>query len=95
MANGSGFVVISFGAFPGAQEASAQFTDATISAGSKVEAFIMASDSVGNHTTNDHKYLPLLASFNGEPIAGVGGTIYGRALQSLIGDFKIRYAWAD
>ena len=55
----------------------------------------MASDSVGDHTANDHKYLLLLASFTGEPIAGVGGTIYGRALQQLIGQFKVRYAWAD
>ena len=95
MAFGSGSVTINFGAFPGTQEASIPFTDATISAGSKVEAFIMASDFVGNHTANDHKYLPLLASFTGEPIAGVGGTIYGRALQLLIGEFKLRYAWAD
>lgn len=95
MAVGSGTVTINFGAFPGTQEASIPFTDATISAGSKVEAFVMASDSVGDHTANDHKYLPLFAAFTGEPIAGVGGTIYGRALYSLIGEYKLRYAWAD
>ena len=95
MANGSGFVVIDFGAFPGTQEASIPFTDAAISAGSKVELFIMSVDTAGTHTANDHKYFPLIVAFTGESIAGVGGTIHGRALGSLIGQFKLRYAWAD
>lgn len=95
MATGQGSVIIDFGAFPGAQEAFVNFADATISAGSKVEAYVMSSDSVGNHTANDHKYLPLFTSFTGESIAGVGGTIFGRSLQAMIGQFKLRYVWAD
>jgi hypothetical protein len=95
MATGSGTVTIDFGAFPGSQEASVAFTDATIGAASKVEAFVMADGAAGTHTENDHRYLERLASFTGSASAGVGGTIYGRALQKLIGLYQLRYAWAD
>ena len=95
MATGQGTVIIDFGVFPGSQEASVTFTDATISAGSKVEAYVMSADTVGTHTANDHKYLLLLAEFTGQPTAGVGGTIFGRALQLMIGQFNLRYVWAD
>jgi len=95
MATGQGIVTIDFGVFPGSQEASVTFSDATISGTSKVEVYVMASDSTADHTTNDHKYLPLLVHHTGEASAGVGGTIYGRALQKLIGTFKLRYVWAD
>jgi hypothetical protein len=95
MATGSGTVTINFGAFPGSQEASIAFTDATIGAASKVEPFVMGGDSTADHSAADHKYLPLLAQFTGIASAGVGGTIYARALQKLVGTFSVRYAWAD
>jgi hypothetical protein len=95
MATGQGTVVIDFGAFPGSQEASVAFTDATISAGSKVEAYVMADGAAGTHTPNDHRYLPLYAAFTAAPIAGVGGTIYGRARHALIGQYQLRYVFAD
>lgn len=96
MATGQGTVLIDFGAFPGAQEASVAFADAAISGTSKVEAYVMANDTNGTtHTPNDHRYLGLLASFTGAPTAGVGGTIHGRARTALIGTFQLRYVWAD
>jgi hypothetical protein len=95
MATGSGIVTIDFGVFPGSQEASVAFSDATISGTSKVQAEIMSADSTADHTATDHKYLPLFAEFTGEPSAGVGGTIFGRSLQKMIGTFKLRYIWAD
>ena len=95
MATGQGTVVLDFGVFPGSQEASVAFADVAVSAGSKVEAYVMASDSVGTHTANDHKYLGLFVEFTGQPSAGVGGSIFGRSLQKMIGQFKIRYIWAD
>jgi hypothetical protein len=95
MATGQGTVTINFGVFPGSQEATIAFTDATISGTSKVEAYVMASDSTTDHTTNDHKYLPILVNLTADASAGVGGNIYGRALMKLIGTFKIRYIWAD
>lgn len=95
MATGQGTVTIDFGAFPGSQEASIAFTDATIGAASKVEAYVMADGSTADHSANDHRYLPLLAHFTGRASAGVGGTIYGRSLMKLIGTFQLRYVWAD
>jgi hypothetical protein len=96
VATGQGTVTIDFGVFPGAQEASIAFTDATIGAASKVEAYVMASDTTADHTATDHKYLQNFAQFTGDASAGVGGTIYGRASpQKLVGTFKLRYVWAD
>lgn len=96
MATGQGTVTINFGAFPGSQEASVAFTDATIGAASKVEAYVMASDSTADHTANDHRYLPNFAHFTGLATAGVGGTIHARAMpQKLVGTFALRYVWAD
>jgi len=96
MASGQGTVTIDFGVFPGAQEASIAFTDATISGTSKVEAYVMADDTTADHTANDHRYLGTLpVSFSGSASAGVGGTIIGRALMKLVGTFNLRYVWAD
>ena len=96
MATGQGVVTINFGAFPGAQEASIAFTDATIGAASKVEAYVMGGDTTADHSANDHRYLAALPlAFTGVASAGVGGTIYGCALMKLVGTFKLRYIWAD
>jgi hypothetical protein len=95
MATGQGTATIDFGVFPGAQEASITFTAATISGTSKVEVYVMAGDSTADHTINDHRYLPILAHFTASPSAGVGGTIYGRALIKMVGTFALRYVWAD
>lgn len=86
---------MNFGAWPGANEASVVFVDATISAGSKVEPFVMASSGTADHTANDHRYLPLFAAFTGLASAGVGGTIFARAPKKLIGTYLINYVWAD
>jgi hypothetical protein len=95
MATGQGTVTIDFGVFPGSQEAAIAFADATISGTSKIEAYVMAGDSTTDHTANDHKYLGLWVTFTAEPIAGVGGTIYARALDKMTGTFKLRYIWSD
>lgn len=95
MATGQGTVTIDFGVFPGSQEASVAFVDAAIGAASKVEPYVMGSDTSSYHTAADHRYLPLLVHFTGAASAGVGGTIYARALQSMIGTFTVRYIWSD
>lgn len=95
MATGQGTVIIDFGAFPGSQEATVTFADAAISAGSKVEPYVMANDSTADHSANDHRYLPLLAHFTGLATAGVGGSIIGRSLMKMIGTYSLRYVWAD
>ena len=93
--SGTGTVTLNFGAFPGSNEASITFADASVLAGSKVEAFIMAADTTSDHTASDHKYAPQLFSLTASPTAGVGGTIYGRSIHKMQGTFAVRYVWAD
>lgn len=95
MATGQGTVTIDFGSAPGTNEASIAFSDATIGASSKVEAYFMASDTTTDHTADDHKYIGLFVALSGEASAGVGGTIYGRCADPMEGTFKVRYVWAD
>lgn len=95
MATGQGTVTIDFGAFPGAQEASITFADATIGASSKVEAYVMGSDTTSGHTAEDHRYLGQFVTLTAAATAGVGGTIYARANPKMVGTFSIRYVWSD
>lgn len=97
MATGQGTATIDFGAHPGANEASVAVTgQGSISATSKVEAFIMGDDTSSNHTANDHRYISLWLSLTcGTPTAATGFTIYGRSDQKLHGQFAVRWVWAD
>lgn len=96
MASGQGTAIIDFGAGLGSQEAQIAFVDATISAGSKVEAYIMADDTTADHTAADHRYVGSFLNLTAAPIAATGGTIYARAVPyQLVGTFQVRYVWAD
>ena len=94
MATGQGTSIINFGAFPGAQEASVAFTDAAVVATSKVEAYVMADGVTADHSVNDHRYLPLFIALTAVGGAGAG-TIHARAPHALIGQYQLRYVWAD
>ena len=95
MATGTGSATIDFST--GSNEASVAVTGlTTISATSKVEAFVMADDTSSSHTASDHRYFPVFASLTcGTPSAGVGLTIYARSTQKLTGTWTVRYVWAD
>ena len=93
--SGTGTATIDFGACPGSNEASITFADATVGAGSKVEAFIMAADTTSDHTANDHRYAGQFFSLTASPNAGVGGTIYARSIHKMQGTYAVRYVWAD
>lgn len=96
MASGMGTATLNFGASPGANETSVVVVDATISATSKCEAYIMADDTSADHTANDHKYVGLFLALScGTPIAATNFTIYGRSLEDLEGTFTVRYVWTD
>jgi len=97
MANATGTAIIDFGAHPGSNEASVTVTgQTTISATSKVEAWVMGDDSTGDHTASDHRYLPQLASFVcGTPTAATGFPIYGRSIHKLTGTYALRWVWSD
>ncbi len=97
MATGQGTATLDFGAAPGANEASVAVTgQATISATSKAEAYIMGDDTSSNHTAGDHKYVGLWLNLTcGTPTAATGFTIYGRSTEKLSGAFTVRWVWAD
>ena len=97
MANATGTAVIDFGAFPGSNEASIAVTgQGTISATSKVEAYVMGDDTSGTHTANDHRYFAALVGLTcGTPTAATGFTIYGRSTEKLTGTFALRWVWTD
>ena len=92
-----GTATIDFGAHPGVNEASVTVTgQGTISATSKVSAFVMADDTSSNHTAADHRYLPELASFVcGTPTAATGFTIHARSIHKLTGQYTLRWVWSD
>jgi hypothetical protein len=90
----TGTATIDFGAWPGSNEASVVVSDASVAALSLIEPFVMASDTTADHTAEDHRYLPLFASFTaGNVVASTSFTIYGRAPEKLQGTFKIRWAY--
>lgn len=97
MANGQGTAIIDFGVFPGTYEASIVVPgQATISATSKVEAYIMADDTATGRTASDHRYAALLVGLScGTPVAATDFTIYGRSLHQMQGPFALRWVWTD
>lgn len=97
MPTATGIATIDFGSIPGSNEASIVVTgQATITAGSKVEAFIMADDTTADHTANDHKYFAMFVGLScGTPTDATGFTIYARSLEKLTGTFKVRWVWAS
>lgn len=97
MATGQGTATINFGAFPGSSEASVTVTgQGGISATSKAEAYFMADDTTADHTAADHRYAAAFIGLTcGTPTAATGFTIYARAIDTLQGQFSVRWVWAD
>lgn len=97
MATGLGTATLDFGTNPGTNEASVAVTgQTTISATSKVEAYVMADDTTATHSASDHRYFATLTGLTcGTPTAGTGFTIYARSLEDLTGTFLIHWVWAD
>lgn len=97
MATGQGTATINFGSDPGSNEASVTVTgQASISATSKVEAYVMGDDTTSNHTAGDHRYFESLANLTcGTPTAATGFTIYARSIHKLTGNWSVRWVWAD
>ncbi len=94
---GTGTAILDFGSFPGTNEASVSVTGETnITTNSKVESWIMGSDSTSDHTASDHRYMPLfLALTCGNIVNGTGFTIYGRSTEKLTGTFSVRWVWTN
>lgn len=95
MAFRTGTATIDFGAAPGSNEAYVDFVDGAVSATSKVDAYLQATDTTGDHTASDHQYAALFIAFTCNPTVGVGGRIYARSFEKMQGTFAVRWVWVD
>ena len=97
MATGQGTVTFDFGAAPGTNIVTTAVTGQTsIGAGSKVEIYMMGTDSTATHNSYEHAILPLDLALSCTAItAGTGFTAQAATTQRLTGTFQARYVWAD
>ena len=97
MATGQGTVTFNFGSAPGTNVVTTAVTDAGIGSASKVEIYLMGTDSTATHNAVEHQLLPL-GGLSLSPIsvtAGVGFTAQAASILRLTGTFQARYVWAD
>ena len=97
MATGTGTITFNFGNAPGTNVVSTAVSDATISGTSKVEIYLMGTDSTATHNVIEHQMLPLdgLSLQVISVTAGVGFTGQIMTKLRLTGTIQARYVWAD
>ena len=99
MATGTGNITFAFGSSPGGTNVvTANVTGQTsISSTSKVEMFLMGTDSTAQHNAIEHQMLPLLG-VSIQPISITAGTGFTGQIMTparLTGNITARYVWAD
>jgi hypothetical protein len=97
MATGQGTVIFNFGSAPGTNVVTTVVADTGIGATSKVEIYLMGTDSTATHTAYEHSILPVsgLSLSCVSITAGVGFTTQTATNLRLTGTFTARYVWAD
>ena len=96
MATGQGTLTFNFGAAPGTNIVTTSVSDTGITATSKVEIYLMGTDSTATHNSYEHSILPLdLALSCIARNAGVGFTAQAATTLRLTGTISARYVWAD
>jgi hypothetical protein len=96
MATAQGTVILDFGSAPGTNITTTAVSSATIGASSKVEIYLMGTDSTATHNAFEHSILPLdLALSCISVTAGVGFTAQAASTLRLTGTFTARWVWAD
>ena len=97
MATGQGVIEFDFGSGAGSNLVTEAVPSAGISAGSKIEVYLMGTDSTATHNEIEHQLLPLLGvSLQAVGVsAGVGFTAQIATPARLTGTIKARYVWAD
>jgi hypothetical protein len=97
MATGQGTLTFNFGSVPGTNVVTTAVSDTAISATSKVEIYLMGTDSTATHNAVEHQMLPLGGlSLQAISIsAGTGFTAQAMSALRLTGTFTARYVWAD
>jgi hypothetical protein len=88
-----GVATLDFGAFPGSNTASVVVTGLTgITASSKPKAYINASATTPDHTSNDHKYLACFVGLAcGDIVPATSFTIHAASQEKLQGQWSINY----
>lgn len=97
MATGQGTLVFNFGAAPGTNLVQTTVTGlSTIGASSKVEVYLMGTDSTATHNAYEHALLPLDLALSCVAVtASTGFVAQAASTQRLTGTFQARYVWAD
>lgn len=92
-----GTATIDFGSAPGTNIVSVAVTgQAAILSTSKVEIWIMGTDSTATHNEYEHAIIPLDLTLSCIVVtAGVGFTIQAATQQRLTGTFTVRWVWTD
>jgi hypothetical protein len=97
MATGQGTVTFNFGAAPDTNIVTTAVTgQAAIGSGSKVEIYMMGTDSTATHNAYEHAILPLDLALSCTSITvGTGFTAQAATTQRLTGTIQARFVWAD
>lgn len=97
MATGQGTIVFNFGSAPGTNIVTTAVTDAGIGMESKVDIYLMGTDSTETHNTYEHAIIELggLALSCISITGGVGFTAQAATTLRLTGTIIARYVWAD
>ena len=97
MATGQGTLVFNFGSAPGTNVVQTAVSgQTTISATSKVEVYLMGTDSTAEHNSYEHSLLPLDCALSCISVtAGTGFTAQMATRLRLTGTVTARYIWAD
>ena len=96
MATGQGTLTFDFGSAPGSNVAQAVDFPSGLSATSKVEIYLMGTDSTATHNAYEHQLLPLGGLSVQATTVGTNTLIAeAMSLLRLTGTFTARYVWAD
>ena len=97
MATGQGTLTFDFGTAPGTNIVTTTVSgEAAIGALSKVEIYMMGTDSTVTHNSYEHSIIPLDMALSCITItAGSGFTAQAVSTQRLTGTFTARFVWAD
>lgn len=98
MATGQGNITFNFGAAPGTNVVTTIVTgQASIGSSSKVELYIMGTDSTTDHNAVEHQMLPL-GGLSIQPTNITAGTGFTGQIMTplrMTGNITARYVWAD
>lgn len=96
MAAGEGTVTFDFGAAPGTNIVTAVVANAAIITGTRIEIYLMGTDSTADHNTYEHAILQL-GGWQATPIAinnGVGFTAQAASNLRLTGEIDCQYVYS-